>query len=73
MKTPDNDLGNAEDTSMLRGLIAGKCCGWPQPPTVDEALAAMRTRTPSRREVAIAETVICETTIIELKSRAPPT
>ena len=56
----------AEEARMLRGLIAGKCCGWPQPPSIDEALRAMRTRRPTKREIGIAETVISEATIGEL-------
>ena len=65
----ENDERNrerAEDGRMLRGLIGGKCCGWPEPPTVDEALGAMRTRRPTKREIDIADTVICEATIVEL-------
>lgn len=58
--------GKAMDGRMLRGLIAGKCCGWPKRPTVDEALDAMRTRSPTERDIDIAETVICEATIMEL-------
>ena len=45
----ENDAQNAatgEEARMLRGLIAGKCCGWPQPPSVDKAVRAMQTRPP---------------------------
>ena len=62
----ERNRGKTEDGRMLRGLIAGKCCGWPEPPTVDEALDTMRTRRPTKREIDIAETVICEATIVEL-------
>ena len=58
--------GKAEDAGMLRASPRGSACGWLEPPTVDEALGAMRTRTPTRREIDIVETVICEATIVEL-------
>ena len=54
------------ECGMIRGLVAGKCCGWPKPPTVDEVHRAMRTRAPNARDIDIAETVISETTIVEL-------
>ena len=62
----DRAGGKVKNAGMVRGRIAGKCCGWPEAPTVDEALRAMLTRRPTKREIDIAETVICKATIVEL-------
>ena len=62
----EQTLGREAEGRMIRGLIAGKCCGWPERPSVDEVHRTMRSRAPTTRDRAIAETVITEATISEL-------
>ena len=57
--------GQARSTA-LTAILARSCSGWPRPPETAEAETAIRTRKPTRRNKAIAETVLCESRLHEL-------
>ena len=46
------------NSATLDGLIAGECCGWPNPPTTDEVYEAMRTDNPTSRQRSMVNMVL---------------
>ena len=58
--------GGNEPSPALRNVIAGACCGWPEPPTAGEAERAIRGREATDRSCCIAATIIGESEIIDV-------
>ena len=45
-------------SATIKGMIAGECCGWPEPPTSDEVYEAMRAERPTRRQRSMIDMVL---------------
>ena len=52
--------GRGPDSDAIRGLIAGSCCGWQEPPTSEEFYEAMRATAPTERQDVVAGTLVAE-------------
>ena len=60
---PDPESGNegrGPESDAIRGLIAGSCCGWEEPPTSAEFYEAMRSTAPTERQDMVAGTLVAE-------------
>ena len=58
--------GRGRESSTVRGLLGGGCCGWGRPPDAAELYDAMRTRRPTPRQLAVAGAFIGEAGIDDL-------
>ena len=67
---PDADpVATGPHSQTIRGLLCGACAGWEKPPTsleLYEAMAAMRTGDPTRRQRSIAGLLVNEAAFDEL-------
>ena len=45
-------------SATIDGMIAGECCGWPEPPTSDEVYEAMRAESPTERQQSMIDMVL---------------
>ena len=63
---PEVKGGRGPNSSTVRGLLAGGCCGWGRPPDAAELYDAMRTRRPTRRQLAVAGAFIGEAGIDDI-------
>ena len=54
------------ESSTVRGLLGGGCCGWSRPPDAAELYDAMRTRRPTPRQLAVAGAFIGEAGIDDI-------
>lgn len=63
---PEAEGGRGLESSTVRGLLGGGCCGWDRPPDAAELYAAMRTRRPTPRQLAVAGAFIGEAGIDDL-------
>lgn len=52
--------GRGPECDAIRGLIAGACSGWTQPPTAAEFHAAMRAQRPDERQLVVAGSLLRE-------------
>ena len=61
--SPDPEFvneGRGPESEAIRGLIAGSCCGWEEPPTSGEFYEAMRATAPTERQNVVAATLVAE-------------
>ena len=58
--------GANEPSPAIRNVLAGACCGWPEPPTAGEAERAMRGREATDWNLCIAATIIGESEIVDV-------
>ncbi len=61
--SPDPEFANegrGPESDGIRGLIAGSCCGWEEPPTSAEFYEAMRATAPTERQDVVAGTLVGE-------------
>ena len=63
---PELEGGRGPESSTVRGLLGGGCCGWDRPPDAAELYGAMRTRRPTPRQLAVAGAFIGEAGIDDL-------
>ena len=63
---PEVKGGRGPNSSTVRGLLAGGCCGWGRPPDAAELYDAMRTRRPTPRQLAVAGAFIGEAGIDDI-------
>lgn len=63
---PEVKGGRGRESSTVRGLLAGGCCGWGRPPDAAELYDAMRTRRPTPRQLAVAGAFIGEAGIDDI-------
>ena len=54
--------GRGPECDGIAGLLAGRCAGWPQPPTARELYDAMRAKARTARQKAIVRVLITEGT-----------
>ena len=63
---PEVEGGRGPESSTIKGLLGGGCCGWGRPPDAAELYDAMRTRRPTPRQLAVAGAFIGEAGIDDL-------
>ena len=63
---PEVKGGRGPNSSTVRGLLAGGCCGWGRPPDAAELYDAMRPRRPTPRQLAVAGAFIGEAGIDDI-------